>query len=100
MSDSVNIVRTKKTKKHKNRIEVVGAYYIEIIIGKIRFKCEKFYETKSSALRAARRISKTLSCLDRKEVFYSADNFNNLPIYDYDGIYPVGKERAKYEVIY
>ncbi len=59
--------------KDKNRIEIIGAYYIEIVIGKNRFKLDKFYEFKSSALRTAKNLSAILI----------------LPIYDYGGYDPV-----------
>lgn len=59
--------------KDKNRIEIVGAYYLRIVIGKQRFKLDRFYELKSSALRAAKDLAAILV----------------LPIYDYDGYNPV-----------
>ena len=69
--------------KDINRIEITGAYYLEIIIGKHRFKCDKFYELKSSALRAAKDLAAILV----------------LPIYDYNGYDPGRNHNVKYKII-
>lgn len=55
--------------KDENRIEIIGAYYLRIVIGKLKFDNENFYERKSSAMRAAQSLSGRLV----------------LPIYDYNG---------------
>jgi len=70
-------------KKHENRIEVSGAYYVEVIIGKHKFESDKFYELKSSALRAAKDLAAILV----------------LPIYDYNGYDPGWHRNAKYKII-
>jgi len=59
--------------KHKNRIEILGSYYLRIRIGKFVFDSPDFYQTKSSAMRAAKSISAQLI----------------LPIYDYNGHYNI-----------
>lgn len=84
-------------KKHKNRIEIVGAYYIRIIVGKLIFEGQQFYETKSGALRAARNVNENMAVM----INNSLDSGNYyLHIYDYDGDYPgVGNEKAKYKII-
>jgi hypothetical protein len=94
-------------KKHENRIEIVGAYYLRIVIGRWKFDHNEFYETKSSAIRAARRISDRL--LDSKPVESADNTLENLPIYDYDGAFPYpvqfdnsdiyGVKNAKYKII-
>jgi hypothetical protein len=67
--------------KDKNRIEIVGAYYLRIVIGKHKLESDKFYELKSSVLRAAKDLSAILI----------------LPIYDFDG--DGMHYREKYKII-
>lgn len=69
--------------KDNNRIEIVGAYYLRIIIRKHKFSSDQFYELKSSALRAAKDLSAILV----------------LPIYDYNGEDPGWHHNAKYKII-
>ncbi len=74
-------------KKHKNRIEIVGAYYLRIIVSNTIFESEQFYETKSGALRAAHRINDKIA-------------YGLLSIYDYDGVNPgIGNKNAKYTIL-
>jgi len=81
-------------KKHKNRIEIIGAYYLRIIIGRNVFESQDFYDTKSSAIRAAYRISRSLFTPD---VIHS---LNPLLIYDYNGDMPgLGNKNAKFKVL-
>lgn len=68
--------------KDKNRIEIIGAYYLRIRIGKFVFGSGDSYKLKSSAMRAAQFLSAQLV----------------LPIYDYneEGIL---SERDKFKII-
>lgn len=81
-------------RKHKNRIEIVGAYYLRIIVGRSVFESQTFYETKSSAIRAAYRISLNLFTPD------VINSLNPLLIYDYGGEVPgIGNRKAKFKVL-
>lgn len=86
-------------KKHKNRIEIVGAYYIRMVIGGVILENGRFYQTKAAVLRAVRKINRSLFDPTKNG---SYGILGDLPIYDYDGIDPkigVENKRAKYEII-